>query len=243
MSETLDIQYNFKYQELLMIEKLLSDRILTKLFFVDGDNCAGFISKLQTSEKSYVLVFHAQRIKIPQYTGMSYISTLTNRSDAADHALSMEASRLDILLPKNIEFCIVTSDWFFAEVCQRIIMMGRKCTFMDGNGDTQSMVDTKNVISVENTEIFQDCSICSRIGYDHFGKFCIKILLDKAKELLQKHDKPLKLSLLGQRIPLPEEIGRSMGWKSIILEKPIQEYLNISFKDEGPGKQWIIRNI
>lgn len=228
------ISYDIHQKKVIFIESSLLNKHLTKLFFVDGDNCAGSIQKLLSNTTSHILVFHAPRFSHREYDGVSTISVLTNKSDAADHALSMEASRLDMILPKHIEFCIVTSDWFGVEVCQRIIMMGRKCKLLDGNVNYESTVEISDPMPKSTIQhVTEEYKSSNRD---------INKLLTNVKEFLQNYNKPLPLSLLGQRFPLPEETKNIINWKSIISESNVQTYLDVSFKDDGPGKQWLIRN-
>lgn len=83
----------------------------SKIYFIDGDNVPNNTVK-EIGESCHVLVFKREDNPQSFIHPNIHIFICSRTRDAADFMISCYVSRLDLLLPNHIPFCIITNDHF-----------------------------------------------------------------------------------------------------------------------------------
>jgi hypothetical protein len=199
----------------------------------------------------HILVFLAPRYESllePRVADLPFVSTvlaLTNGKDSADHAMTMEITRLDMILKPDVKFCLLSADWFLLEVASRIQMLGsRECDVLS---PTQSAIrralseSPARVLFPEDRE-----DLGGTIETVHKNGSEEKEELDAVAQRLASlfetiGSEKISLSQLGHQLGPPFKRSREkMSWKKVLQKHPeLLEELDLELIDNGPGKEFI----
>ena len=127
--QPIDISYN----------KLIGSDPKRFIVFVDGDNCLSVVKQLERlitfSDDLHVfcIISVKQSHSYKEYqkkSWLTFVSTYWTCPDAADHTLSMEATRFHFLYHPNVPFILISGDHFLIETVDRLKGFGRKTSGM-----------------------------------------------------------------------------------------------------------------